>query len=374
MIRWASCFCWRSSSWPHNWFTSSSSFSSTTVERWSPSSSCLPSARTGPSTAQVPAGKRRLIGWLDLEEAPPRLLCWASGRTAMQRAAGVYWYWMNSKPRRGLVGCSTSWRFSSWHCGGPTWLPATGGCLQGAPLSLEATWQQPCGWALPRLGSILSSASSLTESFGVASAPHSSTAENPGYQGNPTVLYEGFTVGFFLIYVSIALIDLDLGLLPLYSVLSLSISLLFILQFPPVPPSPGPSLQRLKVDCQSRGCAGAIESKSYHTRRLKGMGITQGEWITSCVYVLVNRHCGRPCQCRDAKSWKKKRERERFDKTVKTRRLAWDILKTRYSVRCEIRKYEKKKKKNNNTKQRNDTSQGITGNVLHFKSCTKKKM
>lgn len=74
------------------------------------------------------------------------------------------------------------------------------------------------------------------------------------------------------------------------------------------------------------------------------------------------------------KKLKEKKKRERFDKTVKTRRLAWDILKTRYSVRCEIRKYEKKKKKNNNTKQRNDTSQGITGNVLHFKSCTKKKM
>lgn len=30
--------------------------------------------------------------------------------------------------------------------------------------------------------------------------------------------------------------------------------------------------------------------------------------------------------------------------------------------------------KKKNIKQRNDTSQGITGNVLHFKSCTKKKM
>lgn len=73
------------------------------------------------------------------------------------------------------------------------------------------------------------------------------------------------------------------------------------------------------------------------------------------------------------KKLKEKKKKERFDKTVKTRRLALDILKTRYSVRCEIRKYEKKKKKKN-TKQRNDTSQGITGNVLHFKSCTKKKM
>ena len=104
---------------------------------------------------------------------------------------------MSSKQRRGLVGCSTSWRFSSWHCGGPIWSPATGGCLQGAPWSLGATWRQPCGWALPRPGSILSSASSPTGSSGAASAPHSSTAENPGYQGNPTALYEGFAVGFF---------------------------------------------------------------------------------------------------------------------------------------------------------------------------------
>lgn len=32
------------------------------------------------------------------------------------------------------------------------------------------------------------------------------------------------------------------------------------------------------------------------------------------------------------------------------------------------------KKKRTGKKQRNDASQGITGNVLHFRSCTKKKM
>lgn len=48
---------------------------------------------------------------------------------------------------------------------------------------------------------------------------------------------------------------------------------------------------------------------------------------------------------------RKKKKKERFDKTVKTRRLALDILKTRYSVRCEIRKYEKKKKKKTQNKE-----------------------
>lgn len=75
-----------------------------------------------------------------------------------------------------------------------------------------------------------------------------------------------FAVGFFLIYVSITLIDLDMGSFPLYSALSLSISLLFILQFPPVPPSPNPSFQRWKVDCQSRGSPGVIEYETYHIK------------------------------------------------------------------------------------------------------------
>lgn len=55
---------------------------------------------------------------------------------------------------------------------------------------------------------------------------------------------------------------------------------------------------------------------------------------------------------------------------MKTKPLALDILKMHYSVR----NLEKTREKKKNTKQRNDTSQGITGNVLHFESCTKKKM
>lgn len=76
---------------------------------------------------------------------------------------------------------------------------------------------------------------------------------------------------------------------------------------------------------------------------------------------------------RSKKLKKRKKKEKRFDKTIKTKPLALDIL-MRYSVRYEIHEYEKKKKKKQNKKQRNDTSQGITGNVLHFKSCTKKKM
>lgn len=57
---------------------------------------------------------------------------------------------------------------------------------------------------------------------------------------------------------------------------------------------------------------------------------------------------------------------------MKTKPLALDILKMRYSVSVKYINMKRKRKKN--TKQRNDTSQGITGNVLHFKSCTKKKM
>lgn len=57
---------------------------------------------------------------------------------------------------------------------------------------------------------------------------------------------------------------------------------------------------------------------------------------------------------------------------MKTKPLALDILKMRYSV--SVKSINMKRKRKKNIKQRNDTSQGITGNVLHFKSCTKKKM
>lgn len=47
----------------------------------------------------------------------------------------------------------------------------------------------------------------------------------------------------------------------------------------------------------------------------------------------------------------KKRKEKRFDKTIKTKPLALDILKMHYSVRCEIRKYEKKKKNRTKNKE-----------------------
>ena len=50
-----------------------------------------------------------------------------------------------------------------------------------------------------------------------------------------------------------------------------------------------------------------------------------------------------------SKKLKKKKEK-RFDRTMKTKPLALDDLKMRYSVRCEIHKYEKEKEKEQKTK------------------------
>lgn len=53
---------------------------------------------------------------------------------------------------------------------------------------------------------------------------------------------------------------------------------------------------------------------------------------------------------RSKKLRKKKKKEKRIDKMIKTKPLALDILKMRYSVRCEIHTYEKKKKKEQKTK------------------------
>ena len=280
---------------------------------------------------------------------------------------------MSSKRRRGLVGCSTSWRFSSWLCGGPIWLPATGGCLQGAPWSLGATWRQPCGWALPRRGSTLSSVSSPTGSSGAASAPHSSTAENPGYQGNPTALYEGFAVAFFLIYVSISLIDLDVGSVPLYSALSLSISLLFILQFSPlVPPSANPFFQRWKVDDQSRGSAGGDWVWNVSNMEAEGNGKCAGglSGSPSCVYVLVNRRCWKAMPMQRSKKLEKRKEtiwREQW----KLNLFLWIIWRCVILWGVKMKRNEKKKKRQN--KETIPLKESLEMFYI-FKSCTKKKM
>ena len=78
----------------------------------------------------------------------------------------------------------------------------------------------------------------------------------------------------------------------------------------------------------------------------------------SCVYVLVNRRCGRPCQCREAKSWKKKKKKKK-EKKLKNKKkkktpIDLKILEKKMRLFCEVWNpwiwKEKEKKKEQKTK------------------------